>query len=110
VISKGEWDNKHFVSKAWIEESLKPAVPTEDGSHYGRLWFLGEAPTPALAGNRPWIGGFGNGGQRLWIMPDVDLVTVTFSGNYNQWDSWISQTRVWREIVLDNLLKLETGS
>jgi CubicO group peptidase (beta-lactamase class C family) len=108
VIGKGIWNGNRIISASWFEESCKPAVPTGDGLHYGRLWFLGDAPTPALAGNRSWMGGFGNGGQRLWLMPDANLVTVIFSGNYNQWDSWVSPTRVWREIVLANLRKTES--
>lgn len=41
--------------------------------------------------------------QRLWLMRDADVAVVTFSGNYNAWDSWITPTRIWREIVLANL-------
>jgi CubicO group peptidase (beta-lactamase class C family) len=109
VIAKGMWNGNRIISESWLEESFRPAVPTGDGLHYGRLWFLGDAPSPALAGNRPWMAGFGNGGQRLWLMPDADLVTVIFSGNYNQWDAWVSPTRVWREIVLANLQNIEAG-
>lgn len=105
VNAKGRWEGNQIVSASWLDGSFDVAVPTGDGLNYGRLWFLGDAPTPALDGNRRWMGGFGNGGQRLWLMPDADLVTVTFSGNYNQWDSWISPARVWREIVLGNLLR-----
>ena len=103
VLAKGCWNGRQIVSELWLDACLKPAVATGDGLDYGRLWFIGEAPTPALDGNRRWMAGFGNGGQRLWIMPDAELVTVIFSGNYDQPDAWVSPTRVWREIVLANL-------
>lgn len=103
VLGRGLWNGRHVVSEAWLDESVRPAIPTGDGLHYGRLWFLGQAPVPALAGSRPWIAGFGNGGQRLWLMPDADLATVILSGRYNHPDAWIAPTRVWREIVLANL-------
>lgn len=102
VLGKGEIDGRRIVSSSWLDGSLKPVVPTGDGLHYGRLWFVGEAPVPAFAGNRPWVAGFGNGGQRLWLMPDANIAAVIFSGNYNAWDAWITPTRVWREIVLAN--------
>jgi hypothetical protein len=29
-----------------------------------------------------WIGGLGNGGQRLYVVPDVGLVVVVYAGVY----------------------------
>lgn len=91
-----------IVSQAWIARSLAPGVLTGDGLGYGYFWFLGEAP--ALGGPKPWMAGFGNGGQRLWLMPEAELACVIFSGNYNAPDAWVSPTRLWREIVLANLV------
>jgi CubicO group peptidase (beta-lactamase class C family) len=105
VAGGGSINGKRIVSEDWIAGSFKPAIPTGDGLDYGRFWFLGNAPAPAFAGTRPWMGGFGNGGQRLWLMPDADLVAVVTSGNYNSPEAWISPTRIWREIVLANLMR-----
>lgn len=97
LLQGGAWEGRRIVSQAWIEQSWKPAIATGDGLHYGRLWFIGEE------GKHRWLGGFGNGGQRLWLMPDADIAAVTFSGRYNMWDAWITPMRVWREIILANL-------
>lgn len=104
VLNHGEVDGKSIVSRDWIEASLKPAIETGDGLHYGRLWWLGEDATPALSDSRKWAAGFGNGGQRLWLMPDAGLAVVVYSGRYNAWDAWVTPSRVWREIVLANLV------
>ena len=73
------------------------------GIEYGQLWYFGEATAPALPGPHRWIAGFGNGGQRLWLMPDAGLAVAILCGNYNKPDQWITPLRVWREIVLANL-------
>jgi CubicO group peptidase (beta-lactamase class C family) len=106
VLNNGVWDSQQIVPRAWLDASFKPATQTGDGLEYGRLWFLGMGGAPAIPDKAPWIAGFGNGGQRLWIMPQAGLVVVSLSGAYNQPDAWITPTRVWREIVLANLLRL----
>src|SRR5262249_3740150 len=76
VLGQGQLGDHRIVSRAWLDASFKPAIPTGDGREYGRLWYLGDASTPALAGPRRWMAGFGNGGQRLWLMPDADLAVA----------------------------------
>ncbi len=105
LVDKGVVDGQRVVSAEWISESFKPVVPTGDGLQYGRLWYIGvNARTPALSGVRPWVAAIGLGGQRLWLLPDANLVTVTFSGQYQDPEQWVSPIRVWREIVVPNFL------
>jgi CubicO group peptidase (beta-lactamase class C family) len=104
LLQKGVWNGKRIVSEDWINQSLTPAISTEDGLGYGRLWFCGDAPAPAFSDPCPWYAGFGNGGQRLWLMPDAGIAAVVYSGRYNVWDAWITPTRIWREIILANFL------
>lgn len=104
VLDGGRIGERQIVSRAWIEASLAPKAATDDGLGYGYFWFLGEAPV--LGVPKPWMAGFGNGGQRLWLMPEADIACVIFSGNYNAPDAWVSPTRVWREIILANLTNL----
>jgi CubicO group peptidase (beta-lactamase class C family) len=103
VLARGEWGGRQVVSPAWLDASFKPAVATGDGLAYGRLWFLGKATTPALVGPQHWMAAFGNGGQRLWLMPDADLAVIVLSGAYDSPDQGVTSNRIWREIVLANL-------
>ena len=103
VLAVGQWNGKQVVPSQWLTASFQPAIATDQGVQYGRLWYIGESETPALPGPRRWLAAFGNGGQRLFIMPDAQLTTVIFCGDYNKPDQWITPTRVWREIVLANL-------
>ena len=105
LLQKGVWNGRRIVSEDWIRQSFTRAIPTEDGLGYGRLWFCGDAPVPAFDRPSPWYAGFGNGGQRLWLMPHAGIAAVIYSGKYNSWDAWITPTRIWREIILANFLK-----
>ncbi|MDQ7251554.1 serine hydrolase domain-containing protein [Dongia sedimenti] len=100
LLDGGLWQGNRVVSEDWIEQSFRPRIETGDGWHYGRLWFLDEAPIGGVA--HRWIGGLGNGGQRLWLQPETGIAAVIFSGSYNVPDSWVTPMRVWREIVLAN--------
>lgn len=106
VLDGGAAGGTQIVSRAWLDGMARPAVTALDGLGYARLWYLGEAGGPAFGAAARWLAGFGNGGQRLWVMPRADLVMVVFAGAYNRPDAWIGPTRIWREIVLANLQHL----
>lgn len=103
TLAGGTWDGKRVVSRDWLDASFVPAMDVDEGRKYGRLWYIGEGTTPALIGAHKWVGGFGNGGQRLFVMPDEKLAAAMFFGSYNQPDQWIAPHRIWRQIVLANL-------
>ncbi len=103
VLAKGLIGDRRVVSAAWIAKIAVNTVPTGDGLTYGRSWFQLDTPVPAMAKAQPTLMGFGNGGQRLFLMPTLDLACIVYSGRYNEMDNWISPTRLWREIVLGNL-------
>lgn len=48
---------------------------------YGYQWYLGVMPSGAFQGAE-WFAGIGWGGQRLFVVPRLDLVVVMNFGNY----------------------------
>ncbi len=86
VLNGGNWNGRQIVPADWIEESIAthayvdPGDP-ECGTRYGYFWWLG--PGCEIRPRTPWIAGFGNGGQRLWIVPSRDLVVASTAGLYD---------------------------
>ena len=88
ALDHGQWHGKQLVSAEWIARSLRPHIATglrspptaSDEMHYGYQWWTGTAD---WQGNMvEWGAGFGNGGQRLFVVPELDLTVVITAGDY----------------------------
>jgi CubicO group peptidase (beta-lactamase class C family) len=84
VLNRGDWAGKPITSPGWIEQSLRPrfqAIGYFSGLFfYGQQWWLGRSI--AQETEVKWIAAMGSGGQRLFIVPDRDLVVMTTAGLY----------------------------
>jgi CubicO group peptidase (beta-lactamase class C family) len=84
VLNRGSWRGQQIVPAAWIAQSTAPrfqAINYFGGLFfYGYQWWLGRT----LSGEREvtWIAAVGLGGQRIFIIPDFNIVVVTTSGLY----------------------------
>ncbi|WP_179107048.1 serine hydrolase [Variovorax sp. KK3] len=77
LLRQGEWDGRPLVAKDWISASLTPRAAAFDGLRYGYHWYVAQQRdgTPAYLA-------IGLGGQRLVVVPSLELVYVIFMGNY----------------------------
>jgi len=87
VLNHGAWHGHQIVSAKWINEMTSPQLPlfglADANFHvnsYGYLWWLGRS----RVGDREidWIAGIGHGGQKLYIVPSLDLVIVVTASDY----------------------------
>jgi CubicO group peptidase (beta-lactamase class C family) len=82
VLDRGLWRGRQIVPADWIATSLRPHIRVDDdGLQYGYLWWT--AMVDHHGRRLPWAGGFGNGGQRIFVVPDLDLVVVVTAGAYS---------------------------
>lgn len=81
VLQRGQWQGRQVVPADWIGESMQPRLSTGDGLQYGYQWWAGNVD--AAGRTYEWHAGFGNGGQRLYMVPGLDLVVVMTAGDYN---------------------------
>jgi CubicO group peptidase (beta-lactamase class C family) len=79
-LNDGEWEGRKVLPAGWVRESLTPSSAPpgggETGFRYGYQWWL--IPRDGSAGGFAFAA-LGYGGQRLLILPELDLVAV-FTG------------------------------
>ena len=83
-LNNGLWHGKQVISKEWVEQSLtKHAVLA--GLDYGYLWWTKYLDADGVR----YYGKLaqGNGGQKIYIFKDLNLVTVITAGHYNMQSS-----------------------
>ncbi len=97
VLSHGRWNGQEVVPSDWIDASLAPHIATGDGLSYGYQWWIGGVEWRGA--QHRWAAGFGNGGQRLFVVPDLDLVVVVTAGAYNDASIAPRVTDVLRRVV-----------
>jgi CubicO group peptidase (beta-lactamase class C family) len=101
VLENGVWNGQRIVSEEWIKESTKARVDTWDTNRYGYQWWTGES-TFGLNGSRKvsWVAGRGNGGQRIYVVRDYDLVVVVTAGLYDSASQDLSVLHILNNYVL----------
>lgn len=105
VLDNGKVDGRQVVSAEWLAECFTPRVSVNELQRYGYQWYLGDMEFRAGEKVRleHWVGCVGNGGQRLYVFPDLDLVIVVTAGNYSAPEQWLPPIRVVREVVLPSI-------
>jgi len=99
VLQRGRWDSNQVVSEQWIRESTAPQIGPGDRIYfYGYQWWLGRSLI-----NRheiSWVAAAGLGGQRLFIVPALDLICVITAGHYTDaMQNWLPLLLFNRDIL-----------
>jgi CubicO group peptidase (beta-lactamase class C family) len=87
VLARGRHGEVQLVSETWIDAmtTVRTDIPGRK-QRYGYLWWLDETTQPNLPRTRLWMA-WGNGGNFLVLMPELDT-GVAFSGTrYNREDA-----------------------
>ena len=93
VLDRGAHEGRQIVPEDWLTASFTPRANL-DGLRYGYFWWLAGGK-----GDPFWVAGFGNGGQRLTIQANLNLLILVNAGNYNQPDHWKIPVRVIEEFL-----------
>ncbi len=105
VLNRGQWNGRQIVSADWIAQSTTPRFQAIGyfGStmFYGYQWWMGRS----LAGDKEikWVAAFGWGGQRIFIVPELDLVMMTTAAQYGQPKEGLAAIDILTNIVIPSV-------
>ncbi len=97
-LDRGAWKGKRVVPPEWVADSVRPHVRIDEETEYGYLWWLRSygAGEKRSAG---WLMS-GNGGNKVAVFPELDLVAVITTTNYNDRNAHAMTDRLLAEHVL----------
>ena len=79
--NSGRWKGSQVISEEWVAKSTSSHATVGD-TDYGFLWWR---PYLHVSGDRhDAIAAQGNGGQEIYLWPELDLVVVLTGGSYNK--------------------------
>jgi CubicO group peptidase (beta-lactamase class C family) len=80
VLAHGLWQGRQIVPRDYMDEATAPQIQGAGAYFYGYQMWVGRS----LVHKREidWAAGFGLGGQRVFVIPSVDLVVVLTAGLY----------------------------
>lgn len=86
VLNRGMYDGRRVISGDWIRESLKPRfdISASDpyANGYGYYWYHQTYPVAGRAVDVFFASG--NGGNKIYVIPDLDMVVSVMSRAYGQ--------------------------
>lgn len=117
-LNGGRWNQRQIVPETWVTESLAHHIDQTEGleqhgqgvtshSGYGYQWWHQRYSLPY--GEISVQAAFGYGGQRIWIVPELDLVVVHVTGNYNRWYAGYQAERLLLERIMPWALGIESS-
>ena len=102
VLDHGAWNGKQIVPAGWIAAATSPQIGAQQLYFYGFQFWLGRSW--AHGREIDWAAGVGYGGQRLFIVPALDLVVLVHAGLY------ASEMQGWAPLVVLNRYVLQAAS
>ena len=98
LLARGEWQGRQVVPAAWVAATLQPSITIGKGPfRYGHHWWDGSVQREGR--DIAWSAGVGNGGQRLYIVPEMALAVVFTAGAYNSENIGRAEFALFRQIV-----------
>ncbi len=105
-LHAGRWNDKQIIPAAWVEQStrrhfkFRPRTGPDAGGEFGYWYFWWYNCVPAAAGLIEVRAAVGNGQQRVFVMPGLDMVVTILAGRYNDPGASTLGSKILRDHVI----------
>ena len=99
----GKWKAHQVLSSTWVRTSLATQSHVDD-TGYGYFWWRPyfNVPTPSGTQRVTMNAAQGNGGQKIYLLPQYDFISVFTAGDYNS--NGAPPNRIMIDIILPALI------
>ncbi|HTS82871.1 MAG TPA: serine hydrolase [Myxococcaceae bacterium] len=80
ALDGGRWHGTRVLDAGWIAESTRPHARIDEQTEYGYLWWLKDLPWRDRTVHVVFMSG--NGGNKIGLVPELDLAFAITSNNY----------------------------
>jgi len=98
TLERGMRRGARVLSAEWVDASVQPHARVDDETEYGYLWWLRKLKAGGKT-RGAWMMQ-GNGGNKVAVVPDLELVAVVTTRNYGERDAHALADRLLTEYVL----------
>lgn len=106
-LHRGQWNGKQVIPADWIQLSarrhfrFRPRTGADAGGEFGYAYFWWYSCYPTVSGLIEARTAVGNGQQRIFVLPGLDMVVTILAGRYNDFTSGATLgTRILRQHVI----------
>jgi CubicO group peptidase (beta-lactamase class C family) len=101
-LNGGKWEGRQVISADWVRRSTTPHANAREATDYGYLWWL---QTFQVGGKavKTW-GMYGTGGNKVFVLPDLDAVVVITTTNYRARNAQDLTDKLFTTLIVPPLL------
>jgi CubicO group peptidase (beta-lactamase class C family) len=105
LLGDGAWNGRQVIPPDWIMQSVIPrfqAVGYFGGTlFYGYQWWMGRSLSQGKEVR--WIAAFGWGGQRIFVIPELDMVVMMTSGGFGLPKEGLAQFDILANVIIPSV-------
>ena len=105
LLNDGAWNGRQIVAQDWIAQSTVPrfqAVGYFGGTlFYGYQWWMGRSLSNGA--EVKWLAAMGWGGQRIFVIPALDMVVMMTAGQFGRPKEGLAQLDLLANVIIPSI-------